>query len=783
MNIPKKGSTVFLALLLLFCSNSRTGVYGQGAKELAQSLKLYQQKYPAEGVYLHTDRTMYSPGDQIEYMAYMVAGTDYQSGQLSHKLYVKLFDIDGLEISADEYNIEQNNLAGTTDIPKYAVSGEYLLVAYTDRMENKPADNVFCKIISVTDKEKDKLRIKILLDQAFYLSGSSLKADLEFRGIDSLPVPASYTYRIKNAKEKIVEGKWKAGNNGSSGLTLTLPDFAQGENLELFVDAGYKGTDSRAGIVIPSADNYIDVSFFPEGGRLIYGLNSKVAFRSFNIVNRPVDFKGELIDNNNNSICTISGTCNGTGSFRFTPASGKTYFLRITEPAGLQKTFALPEPLLTGLNLSLAGESGATLALLMRKAGSGPSLFNYIMHTKGHLLRAESITVKDSALIKIPLNDVPPGISEIAVFDSKSILVAKRLVYLNDTEKLNINLKAAALSASNDGSIELEIETSDGDGKSLGANLSLSAAGKEFQDEFPDNNSIRSWFNLRNDLIVYLPTPGYYSDSLSGSDLDNLLIANSYRGFSWRNVLSFSKDEVSYNNGIEKESSEVNFLTDLRRFAVRELTYSKMSPGSSFMIQGKNKRAEKSRKNSQEQADYSGYADIFSLLAQIEPYHLVNNKIVFTKIGPNTTGVQDGALIVINGSLMGEDPSILKEISPKDIARINISTNFIDIQKYSGFNTTGIIEVYTKSGQKENEQKQATVIDEEADSREGKKNNLKKSNHNQPVFWNPDIHTDSSGKAKVIIDGFHFQGPVRINVEGISGKGLPGSASIYYNKP
>ena len=73
------------------------------------------------------------------------------------------------------------------------------------------------------------------------------------------------------------------------------------------------------------------------------------------------------------------------------------------------------------------------------------------------------------------------------------------------------------------------------------------------------------------------------------------------------------------------------------------------------------------------------------------------NKIIFG--GPTSVNAQGGALIVIDGSKLGDDVSVLNNISPKDVQDIKILTSLSDIQKYTGFNPVGVIEITLKKGE------------------------------------------------------------------------------------
>jgi len=136
------------------------------------------------------------------------------------------------------------------------------------------------------------------------------------------------------------------------------------------------------------------------------------------------------------------------------------------------------------------------------------------------------------------------------------------------------------------------------------------------------------------------------------------------------------------------------------------------------------------------------YTDIFSMIGQKKPFRLVDNRIVFSSVGPNTNNRQDGALLVLNGSVLGQDASMIQFLNPSDVERINISTDFADIQKYTGFNTMGVIEIYTKSGRRGQEPDPATG--------KGSPDMPAKPVGGRLIYSNTEIRTDSSGTAAFV---------------------------------
>jgi hypothetical protein len=76
----------------------------------------------------------------------------------------------------------------------------------------------------------------------------------------------------------------------------------------------------------------IQFTTFPEGGELVSGIRSKLAFKAVNINGEPVDIKGTLFEDSA-PLLEFRSTHAGMGSLEFIPFSSKEYFIRLSEPA------------------------------------------------------------------------------------------------------------------------------------------------------------------------------------------------------------------------------------------------------------------------------------------------------------------------------------------------------------------------------------------------------------------------------------------------------------------
>ncbi len=172
---------------------------------------------------------------------------------------------------------------------------------------------------------------------------------------------------------------------------------------------------------------------------------------------------------------------------------------------------------------------------------------------------------------------------------------------------------------------------------------------------------------------------------------------------------------------------------------------------------------------------------IMDVIKTIKPYKLMNNQIVFYG-SENSLNYQGGALIVLDGQQIGTDVSVINNISPLDVERINVSTNPMDIQRYTGLNSVGIVEIFLKKGP------QIPESEKEKTTGRGKDDNLG-SNVFQPepanarrdfrttLQWIPELIIDETGEAEISVIAGKVVSDFVIEVQGISGNGRIGSGS------
>ena len=90
------------------------------------------------------------------------------------------------------------------------------------------------------------------------------------------------------------------------------------ERVDLLVDDG--GVAESVSKSIPIVMKRLQASFFPEGGKLVVGLESRVYVEAKNLIGKPADIEGKIVDDQGNVAATFSTYKAGLGRFMLRPA-------------------------------------------------------------------------------------------------------------------------------------------------------------------------------------------------------------------------------------------------------------------------------------------------------------------------------------------------------------------------------------------------------------------------------------------------------------------------------
>jgi hypothetical protein len=123
-------------------------------------------------------------------------------------------------------------------------------------------------------------------------------------------------------------------------------------------------------LAAPAAKINPDVQFFPEGGELVNGIRSKVAFKAVNPNGSGENIKGSIIDNEGAMVAEFESTHAGMGIFAILPQPGKTYSAKVALADG--RAFASPLPKALDAGYVLSVNNAGKDSLFLRVSANGP---------------------------------------------------------------------------------------------------------------------------------------------------------------------------------------------------------------------------------------------------------------------------------------------------------------------------------------------------------------------------------------------------------------------------
>lgn len=289
----------------------------------------------------------------------------------------------------------------------------------------------------------------------------------------------------------------------------------------------------------------LDVQFFPEGGNLVAGIESKVAFRVVNESGRGVKFNGTIRNHNQEIVGSFQPQKFGIGHFMFTPQPGVTYQATITDEQGRTSTHNFPKVYTSGYVLQVH-DTASQLAIDVKGTATGKPVYLFI-HSRNQVIAATyQFVLSGNTKFIIDKARLPEGVSHITVFDETLAPVCERLYFKQPTNLLTIKTTTDDQFYITRRRVKAVISAENQNKQPESGKFSVSV----FQlDSLPSKKTnIEQYFWFSSDLHGNVESPEYY---FSGSTpeitqaTDNLMLTHGWRRFNWSDVLA-KKSNISY---------------------------------------------------------------------------------------------------------------------------------------------------------------------------------------------------------------------------------------------
>jgi len=298
-----------------------------------------------------------------------------------------------------------------------------------------------------------------------------------------------------------------------------------------------------------------DLQFFPESGKLVAGLPSKIAFKAIGTNGLGMGVKGSVTDNTGKTICQLESSHLGMGSFSFIPETGKSYKANVMFADGSKNSLDLPAPVNKGIALSVNNDSlpKAGVKILSNAvyyAENKGKDYTLLIYSGGS---ATTVPIKlDSSVISLDIlkRRLHTGIAIITLFSNTNEPLCERLIFVQNYDKLTLNLSADKNSYATREKVSIKLNAKTrADSVSLG-HFSVSVIDESKVEVNEDKeNTILSNLLLTSDLRGVVEQPNYYFTNITDQklkELDLVMLTHGYRRFEWEQVLNNKGQSLAY---------------------------------------------------------------------------------------------------------------------------------------------------------------------------------------------------------------------------------------------
>lgn len=489
--------------LLLCFLITIAGIAGARADAL-DSLEAVLRDKPQiqEKVHLHLDNTCYFVGDTLWYKAYVTQADCLKPTNLSKLLYVELLSPDGFVVERQHVIVAANGAThGQFALPDSLYSGYYEVRAYTKWQLNF---NVEHKNYTFIDERK------------FYNKQMCADYFRDFQGLYSRVVP------IYNKPEK-------AGEYGQRYVAKRPRQHVAKEHPRLYV------------------------SFFPEGGQCVSGVEGRIAFEAKDHNGQLIDIEGTLTSGRK-----IRTEHLGKGAFLYTPGdrAEKASFVW----NGKEYSFRLPKAA-QGTSLCLDVEKRT---VRMKSSGVVPKAIALLC--RGRL--QHFIRIGGDGEVALPAQ-LATGVNEIIVYDAQAQPLASRLFFVDNHDfgkPMQVTLTSNAEAVGERTSLQPYAKVDLKMQGEAAADGSFSVAVRDRQTDDPayDDGNMMTDMLLSSELRGFVPMPGYYfskDDALHRHHLDLLMMVQGWRRYKRVEKLRYLPERTTTFEGrVYKMLSNVSLL-------------------------------------------------------------------------------------------------------------------------------------------------------------------------------------------------------------------------------
>jgi hypothetical protein len=415
-------------------------------------------------------------------------------------------------------------------------------------------------------------KVYLQTDKPYYIAGETLwfkgyVVEAASHQLDSISHILYVDVLQEGADTPVSTAEFKIENGGANGyidLPITLnqgnyqvrayTNWMRNYSESLFFTKHFQVLKNNKP-VSESIDNQgvSDLAILPEGGNLVQGVESIVAFKATNQQGKGVQVEGHIIANGKDTIAPFYAQYLGMGTFVLKPELGKTYSAVVKQAKGESKVFnTFPKVQPQGYVMSVGNfrKDNIRVKISHNVTGfkDGEQLF-IVAQLRGRVMASAVVDAKTpSSVVAIPKEKIMgDGVVQITLFDNKGVPQCERLAYIEQGKRLQMSIQTDKTDYAPREKITMSVSVKDAQGAPVQGNFSMAVTNKDAVTQNPNAENLLSYMLLSSDVNNQegvkgtIENPAYYFDKNNRSavqHLDLLMMTQGWRRFDWKEVLA-----------------------------------------------------------------------------------------------------------------------------------------------------------------------------------------------------------------------------------------------------
>ncbi len=513
------------------------------ADSLAKKFDYYRLKNTHGVLFAHFDKTVYTNNENVWFTAYLL---NNDKNRLNNVLSAVLVKDDDHSIALTERFVMVDGMAfGNLFLPDSIATDNYSFILYTNEIYNGKPANTFIQPVTIKNTSETSFHATLtLLDTDKIPPSGKRRIQLVTNAKGSTIIAnAVVTYHAGDLAHPFFAGKVKTDYAGQ--YIFSVPANAinsSNSNFEAKITFGKESNTVR--LVLPVFTGMPQIRFYPEGGNLSDGVLNIVGWEAKNTAGNPVELAGVLFKDGKPED-TVYTNSYGIGKFRLYPQIHSRYYLKPLLSGTRDTIYNLPAVAFDSPIVTVAKAiTNDTLSLIIR-AKRTQKVFVVIHNFQNTFFNFEIEAMAKGKPVKVILDAVPKGISEITILDSLHRPCAERLFFAHYNRRNALYIHTDTDNYKKRQKVTIDLALTNADGKADSGLVSIACV-QANRYEVKRAMDIESYFYLV-DPIGRIPLKERYMGAGAEDKkyLEDVLLIKGWRRYTWPGLLSaIPKDTI-----------------------------------------------------------------------------------------------------------------------------------------------------------------------------------------------------------------------------------------------